>query len=114
VPDREATRAAVDRVLAALEPLPVRARAMFGGFGLYLEERFFGLVNDGMVYFLTDDASRPAYIARGSVAFQPANRPAGPRTVPRNFQVPPEVLADAEELRAWAQRAAQAPATSAR
>jgi DNA transformation protein len=87
---------------------------MFGGYGLYLEGRFFGLVNDGEVYFRTDDASRPAYIARGSKAFQPANRPAGPKTVPRNFQVPAGVLADADELRAWALRAAQAAAANAR
>jgi DNA transformation protein len=107
-----ATRAAVDALLAALAPLPVQARAMFGGYGLYLEGRFFGLVNDGEVYFRTDDASRPTYIARGSTAFQPANRPAGPRTVARNFQVPAGVLADAAELRAWALRAAEAAATS--
>jgi TfoX/Sxy family transcriptional regulator of competence genes len=33
-------------VLEQLRPLPVRARAMFGGRGLYLEGKFFGIVTE--------------------------------------------------------------------
>ena len=98
-----------DHLVSALEPLGVRARAMFGGYGLYLGDRFFGLVSsEGRVYFRTDELSRPDYLARGMQPFQPANRTAGPKTMARNFEVPLDVLADAEVLIEWALRAARA------
>jgi DNA transformation protein len=96
-------------LLGAPSPLGVRARGMFGGHGLYLGDKFFGLVYDGHVYFRTDEFSRPDYTSRGMPPFQPNNRPIGPRTVPRNFQVPPDVLADSELLAEWALRASQTP-----
>ena len=97
------------RLMESLEPLGVRARAMFGGYGLYLGDKFFGLVSaEGEVFFRTDELSRPDYVSRGMLPFQPNNRPVGPKTVARNFQVPAEVLADAELLTEWALRAARA------
>jgi DNA transformation protein len=102
------TTALSDLVLERLQPLPVRAKAMFGGRGLYLDGKYFGLINDGRVYFRTDDATRPDYTGRGMSAFQPKSRPRGPRTVDRNFEVPPEILADPDQLKAWATRAAAA------
>ena len=95
-------------VLQRLEPLPVTSRAMFGGRGLYLDGAFFGIVMDGRVYFRTDDASRSDYTDRGMPALQPKYRPRGPKTVDRNFEVPPEVLADPSLLKQWALRAAAA------
>jgi hypothetical protein len=38
---------------------------------------------------------------------QPRYRPRGPKTVDRNFQVPPDVIADADLLRHWAIRASE-------
>jgi DNA transformation protein len=96
----------VQRLIEVLGPLGVRARAMFGGYGLYFGDKFFGIVNDGRVFFRTDEDSRPEYIARGMPPFQPNNRPIGPKTVARNFQVPDEVLTDSELLVEWALRAA--------
>lgn len=98
----------LDDLLLALEPVGVRARAMFGGYGLYLGDKFFGIVNDGRVFFRTDEVSRAEYVTRGMPPFQPNNRPVGPKTVARNFQVPDEVLADSEMLVEWALRAAEA------
>lgn len=97
-----------DDILARLAGLPVRARAMLGGYGLYLEDRYFGVIAEGRLYFRTDDESRPDYTAFGSVAFQPSSRPRGPKTVGRNFEVPAEVLGDPVRLREWALRAAAA------
>lgn len=93
---------------AALEPLGLHIRAMFGGYGLYLGGRFFGIINEGRVYFRADDRSRREYESRGMGPFQPNNRAVGPKTVPRNFEVPPEVLGDPERLAEWALRAAEA------
>ena len=96
-------------VLERLEPLPIAARSMFGGRGLYLEDKFFGTINDGKLYFRTDEESRSDYQKRGMTALQPPkHRPRGPKTVDRNFEVPPEVLADQALLKEWAIRAAQA------
>ena len=95
-----------DHLLATLAPLGLRVRAMFGGYGLWLGDRYFGIINGGHAWFRTDAASRPDYVARGMPAFQPTNRPRGPKTVDRNFRVPDEVLVDAELLTEWALRAA--------
>ena len=103
------SKVAVEELLADLAPLPVRARAMFGGYGLYMEDVFFGIVtSEGEVYFRTDDATRPEYEVAGMRPFQPNNRPSGPKAMPRNFQVPPHVREDQATLRDWAARAATA------
>lgn len=97
-----------DHLLDVLQPLGLRTRAMFGGHGLWLGDRYFGIINGGHAWFRTDSASRPEYLARGMPAFQPANRPRGPSTVDRNFRVPEDILADASQLTEWALRAAAA------
>ena len=43
----------------------VRHSAMFGGFGLYCSNTFFGIVYDERLYFKTDERSAEAYVARG-------------------------------------------------
>lgn len=96
-------------VLERLEPLPVATRSMFGSRGLYLEDKFFGIITDGKVYFRTDEESRSDYRERGMTALQPPkHRPRGPKTVDCNFEVPPEVLANQALLKEWAIRASQA------
>jgi DNA transformation protein len=90
---------------AALAPLPVRARALFGGYGLYLDDAFLGVISGARLYFRTDDLTRPDYEDAGMTPLQPAFRPRGPRTVDRNFEVPADVVAHPDQLRAWALRA---------
>ncbi|MGE0601119.1 MAG: TfoX/Sxy family protein [Dehalococcoidia bacterium] len=96
-----------DQLLSALAPLGVRSRAMFGGHGLFLAEKFFGIITDGKVYFRTDEESRAEYLARGMPPLESRTRPRGPKTVDRNFQVPPDIVSDPELLLAWALRAAE-------
>jgi DNA transformation protein len=95
-------------VLDRLQPLPITSRSMFGGKGLYFGGTFFGVIFDGVLYFRTDGETRAAYIERGMAAYQPTHRPRGPKTVDRNFQVPPDILADPALLCDWALRAAKA------
>ena len=81
----------------------VAARRMFGGYGLYLDELFFALIDDDSLYFKTDDSTRPRFEAAGSRQFRPfADRP---NAVMAYWEVPAEVLEDAEQLRAWAREA---------
>jgi DNA transformation protein len=79
----------------------VRAKRMFGGIGFYAGERFFGLMDDGVVYFKTDDATRARYTRRRMPPFiAPGEQPS--KTY---YRVPTSVLEDAAELVAWAREA---------
>ena len=92
----------LDYVLEQLEAARgLKARPMFGGYGLYIGESFFGIVHKGSLYFRTDEASRPAYVKAGSGPFNPK----GKVELHRYYEVPSEVLEDADELLAWAKRA---------
>ena len=85
--------------LAGVEQL--RARAMFGGVGLYSGDVFFGIVAADVLYFKVDDTSRAQYKAAGSKPFKPyADRPSM-----NYFAVPVEVLESAPTLLEWARRA---------
>jgi DNA transformation protein len=87
----------------------VTAKRMFGGIGLYTGERIFGLIDDDVVFFKVDDESRPDYEARGMPPFRPVS--SKPELVSKNYyQVPGEIVEDAEALTVWAQRAAKAAA----
>jgi TfoX/Sxy family transcriptional regulator of competence genes len=66
-----------DHLLDALDGLPVRSRAMFGGYGFYMEDAFFAVISDGRLYFRTDDDSREAYRALGMQALATAVSAAG-------------------------------------
>lgn len=83
----------------------VRARRMFGGYGVSCDGLTFALIADDILYFKVDDANRPAYEARGLEPFRPmADRPAL-----LSYRPPPsEVFDDSEEMLAWARPALEA------
>jgi TfoX/Sxy family transcriptional regulator of competence genes len=96
-----------DELLARLAPIgEVRAKRMFGAFGLYCDEHFFGLIDAGIVYFQVDEASVEAYRAAGAARFQPF--PGRGKDSLGYFEVPLEVLERDAELREWAARAVTA------
>jgi DNA transformation protein len=65
-----ALSAFVDGVLGSLLPLgPVRARAMFGGWGLFLDDAMFGLIARERLYFKVDAETEPRFAAAGAEAF---------------------------------------------
>ncbi len=85
------------RVLPDLRP-----RSMFGGVGLYSGDRFFALIDDDTLYFKVDDTSRADFEARGMGPF----RPGGPNgEVMQYYEVPADLLEEADALRPWAERA---------
>ena len=93
-----------DFVLEQLAPAGrVTPRAMFGGVGLYLDGLFFALIDDDTLYFKADDATRPRYEQASSRPFCPY--PDHPDKAMGYWQVPAEVLEDADELAAWAREA---------
>jgi DNA transformation protein len=90
-------RAFVLEQLAGVES--VRARAMFGGIGLYAGDVFFGLLSADTLYLKVDDSNRGQYEAEGMSAFRPyADKPMSMSY----YQVPARVLEDGDELTAWA------------
>ena len=90
-------RAFVLEQLAGVES--VRARAMFGGVGLYADDVFFGILAADTLYLKVDDSNRGQYEAEGMTAFRPyADKPMSMSY----YQVPARVLEDGDELTAWA------------
>ena len=98
-------------VLDQLSALPdVRARAMFGAHGLYQGESFFGILDEGRLFFKTDAQSQADYTARGMPPFTYESK--GRVMTMSYHEVPPDVLENREELVAWAHRAIQIAADS--
>jgi DNA transformation protein len=89
----------------------LRARSMFGGVGLYSGPRFFALIDDDTLYFKVDDTNRPDFEARGTGPFRPGG-PGG--EVMQYYEVPADVMEDAELLQRWAERAVAVAARKAR
>jgi len=89
----------------------LRARAMFGGVGVYAGDRFFALLDDDVLYLKVDDATRPEFEAAGMRPFMPGGDPA--QTM-QYYDVPAEVLEDADALRPWAALALDAAARKSR
>jgi DNA transformation protein len=91
----------------------VRCRAMFGGYGLYRGDVFFGILHNGRLYFKTDLSSREAYSNKGMRSFRP-----NPKQILKSYyEVPVDVLEDADLLSDWSRRAIAAtlsPAVSHR
>ena len=91
-------------VLDQLSALPeVRAKAMFGAHGVYSGEHFFGILDEGRLFFKTDAGSEKDYTARGMGPFTYESR--GKVMTMSYHEVPPDVLEQPLELVEWARRA---------
>jgi len=98
-------------VLDQLSALPeVRSRAMFGAHGLYAGEHFFGIVDEGRLFFKTDARSQADYTARGMGPFTYESR--GKKMTMSYHEVPPDVLEQPQELAEWARKAIGIAASS--
>ena len=74
---------------------------MFGGFGLYAEDAFFGILAADVLYLKVDDSNRSEYEKAKAPPFRPfANRPASMSY----FAVPLSVLETSPRLVVWAER----------
>jgi DNA transformation protein and related proteins len=80
----------------------VASRRMFGAVGLYGDGAFFGLISSDVLYFKVGDANRPDYEARSMGHFRPFRD--RPQISMSYYEVPAEVLEDADECLLWARR----------
>ncbi|MBX3121188.1 MAG: TfoX/Sxy family protein [Fimbriimonadaceae bacterium] len=95
-----------DFVLDQLGRVPqLMCKAMFGGHGLYQRETFFGIIHKGRLYLKTNGMTQPTYAARGMQPF----RPNGKQLLKHYYEVPIDILEDAEQLTVWAHRAIAPP-----
>jgi DNA transformation protein len=90
-----------------------RARAMFGGWGVYLDDVIVGLIAWDRLYFRVDDGNRPNYQAAGTAPFIYEGRSGKPIEMPY-WEVPAEVLADPAQLCDWALKARRASVAARR
>ena len=79
----------------------ITAKNMFGGVGLYADEFYFALMADDRLYFKVDDSNRPDFEAAGMGPF----RPYDDERAMQYYEVPIEVLEDADALQQWAEKA---------
>ncbi len=98
-------------VLDQLSALPdVRAKAMFGAHGIYSGDHFFGILDEGRLFFKTDAVSAADYTARGMGAFTYESK--GKTMTMAYHEVPPDVLEQPHELTLWARKAIQLAANA--
>lgn len=91
-----------DFVLDQLRDLDdVEARRIFGGYGLYRDEMFFGIIHKGKLFFKVDESTVREYRLRKMKPF----RPNAKQTLKSYYQVPVDIIEDADELREWAMKA---------
>jgi len=93
-----------DFVLDQLSGLPgLTYRPMFGGYGLYQRDTYFGIIHKGRLYLKTNRVTAPRYHDRGMKPFKPTST----QTLKNYYEVPVEVLEDSDGLTTWASQAAQ-------
>lgn len=91
----------VDRVLTLLTPHgDIRARAMFGGYGLYLDGMIFAIIVQDRLYFKTDAETRPRFVRTGSKPFSYVR--AGEKAVSLSYyEAPPRTMNSARAIMPW-------------
>ena len=76
---------------------------MFGGHGIYVDGTIVAIVVDDVLYFKTDDETRPAFIERDLDPFSYEARGKVQRT--SYFRAPDDALENASAMREWLRRA---------
>jgi len=100
--------ALVEHCLEMLAPLgAVRARRMFGGHGLYIDDLFVALVAFDRLYLKTDADSRARFEAAGCQPFAYEAR-GKPVTVSAYWSAPAEAMESPALMAPWARLAVQA------
>jgi DNA transformation protein len=98
----------VDYVLEQMQQVgALTTRKMFGGVGFSADGLFFAFLHsDGNLYLKVDQATRPAFEARGSTPFTAKTPSANGRVMSMPYlSVPEDILEDPDELAIWARKA---------
>ncbi len=79
----------------------LRAKAMFGGFGLYADELFFAIVADDVLYVKVDEHNRAKFEAQKLSAFRYSMKD-GRMMSMSYYPLPESALEDSSALIQWA------------
>jgi DNA transformation protein len=101
--------AKVDEVVSwcceLLAPLgAVRAKRMFGGHGLYVDEVFIAIIVGDDLFLKTDEASRAAFVAAGSHPFEFMTAD-GKKQAMSYWSAPAEAMDSPVQMLPWAREA---------
>ena len=92
----------IQYVMDLLEPSgPARARAMFGGYGVYRNELMIALIDDDAFYLRTDEATRPEFLAAGCKPFVYTTKD-GKAMEMSYYEAPADAMEDADVMAHWA------------
>lgn len=98
----------VDWLCERLAPLgPIRAKAMFGGFGLYAGDLFFAIVADEVLYLKADDTSIPEFERAGLAPFTYPMKDGRLQSM-RYYPLPEEAFDDDQAFLNWARKGVEA------
>ena len=94
----------VSYVLELMQSIgPVRAKHMFGGHGIFLDDLMFALIADEILYLKADKETENEFKAKGLDAFTYNKKD---KTLSLSyFQAPEEALEDIDEMKMWANKA---------
>lgn len=81
---------------------PVTSRSMFGGVGIYSDGFFFALLDNDTTYLKVDDSNCGDFEAAGTGPFSPFG---DPKMVMQYYELPADLLEDADALRPWMSKA---------
>ena len=84
----------------------VRARRMFGGYGIYKDDTMFSLIAEDELYYKVGKAEQKDYEAHGSEPFRYATKDRSAVTM-SYWKLPTEVMEDHLLLKDWTHRAIQ-------
>ena len=77
----------------------IKFRAMFGGYGVYKDDKIFGMVANDVLYFKVNENNKPDYKKFGSKPFTYSKN--GKSYAMSYWEVPEFVLSNVEELESW-------------
>ena len=89
----------------AASPREITHRRMFGGVGIYADERFVALIDNDRLYLKADDSNRAAFESENAERFRPFGE--GSQSM-SYYEVPVRVLEHRDELAEWIERSWQA------
>jgi DNA transformation protein len=81
----------------------ISSRPIFGGIGVFIEERLLGIVINGSLYLHTGEVNLDDYVSRGMPQFKPY--PNAFDLTTDHHQAPADVVQNPEALKIWGERA---------